>query len=152
MKSIIFIFQIRLTLNRNCGVCNQSLNVDSLENINNDNCCFCYYDALIKQLPNKNTNFSSFMMKNTSEDTLESDGEQKEHIKLVHANFSSDVGKPSFFVAVDYFKKRVVVTIRGTESLKDSMTTMQWNAAPIPNTNPSLQWHAHQVRFQNKIK
>lgn len=79
------------------------------------------------------------------------DEQVKDHIKLVHANFSSDVGKPSFFVAIDYFKKKIVVTIRGTESLKDSLTTMQWNAAPIPYINPNYQWYAHQVNFNKKI-
>ena len=52
--------------------------------IENDNCCFCYYDALKKQLP--------LVSKSTDDlDQIYINDEKKSHIKVVMANFYSDV-------------------------------------------------------------
>jgi len=122
--------------NINNGTCinKNNLNIDP-EIINNDNCCFCYYDALIKQLPDQNNNENN------------NNSNNKEHIKLIHADFSSDISKPCYFVAVDYFKQKIVITIRGTESLKDSITNMQWNPIKIPDIETNLNWNAHEVKL-----
>jgi hypothetical protein len=74
---------------------------------------------------------------------------KKHHIKLIKANFSSDVGKPSYYVAIDFLKKKIVITIRGTESLSDSITDMQWKAILIPFTDPELGWYGHEVIKSN---
>jgi hypothetical protein len=66
-----------------CGFNNQKLNdtfkssyLDD-DHIENDNCCFCYYDAVLKQLPKLSKSSMS--------------GSRENHVKLIHANFSSDV-------------------------------------------------------------
>lgn len=48
-------------------------------------------------------------------------------------------------MAIDFCKKKVVITIRGTESLKDSITDMQWKAMPMPGVDPELGWYGHEV-------
>lgn len=45
-------------------------------NIEDDNCCFCYYDGLRRQLPKRPQSFVD---------------EQHDHIQLIYANFHSDV-------------------------------------------------------------
>ncbi len=105
---------------------------EEINEIENDNCCFCYYSALVKQLPESTK--------------IDEEKSSKKHVKIVHANFSSDVGKPSYYVALDLLMKKVVITIRGTESLRDSITDMQWKAVLIPNTDPSLEWYGHEVK------
>ncbi len=51
---------------------------------------------------------------------------------------------PSYFVALDFSKKKIVITIKGAESLKESLTKMQWNSINIPNVDPSLEWHGNE--------
>jgi len=41
--------------------------------------------------------------------------------------------KPSFFVTLDHLKKKLVITIRGTQSLKDFLTNIQWKAVLLPD-------------------
>lgn len=135
--------------------------------IENDNCCFCYYRALVRQLPNFAT--SSESLTETKVQEIKKRLVKKDHIKIVYANFCSDVinffqiwkqkkkifyfyflkilqiGKPCYFVAVDFLKKKIVITIRGTESLTDSITDMQWKAECLPNIDPKLGWFGHEV-------
>jgi hypothetical protein len=59
--------------------------------------------------------------------------------------FFLKVAKPSFFVAIDFLKKKVVITVRGTENLRDSITDMQWRAVSLPNIESSLEWFGHEV-------
>ena len=39
-------------------------------------------------------------------------------IRIVYATYHVDVGKTPFFVAVDYTKQKIVISIRGTLSMK----------------------------------
>jgi hypothetical protein len=57
-------------------------------------------------------------------------------------------------VAIDLLKKKVVITIRGTESLRDSVTDMQWRATLMPNVDSSLEWYGHEgiVKSANYLK
>jgi sn1-specific diacylglycerol lipase len=111
------------------------------DHIENDNCCFCYYDAVLKQLPDPVSKQSMLNL----HDEIKLNKKFKNHVKLIHANFSSDVGKPSYFVAVDFNKRKIVITIRGTESLTDSITDMQWKAIKMPNVDESFGWYGHEV-------
>ena len=63
----------------------------------------------------------------------------------------NQIGKPSYFVAIDYLKKKVIITIRGTESLKDFLTDIQWKAVPLPGVDPTLDWHGHEVTINRYI-
>ena len=114
---------------------------DVEECIENDNCCMCYYDAVLRQLPSlamgvtdKPDEFFMFDEKN----------HKQKHIKIIHANFSSDIGKPCYFVALDFWKRKLVISIRGTESFRDWITDMQWRAIPMPNVERELEWHGHE--------
>jgi sn1-specific diacylglycerol lipase len=51
---------------------------------------------------------------------------------------------PAFFIAVDYQYKRVIISIRGTSSVKDAMTDIQHTPVPIPNMNLKQEWYGHQ--------
>lgn len=39
-------------------------------------------------------------------------------VEVTYATFHVDVGETPFFVAVDYDKKKIVISIRGTSSMK----------------------------------
>lgn len=63
---------------------------DDREFIENDNCCLCYYDAVTRQLPKlsqqEEEDFYDEVFKFD-----ESDYPKRKHIKIIYANFSSDV-------------------------------------------------------------
>ena len=50
-------------------------------------------------------------------------------------------------MAVDFLKKKIVVTIRGTESLSDWITDLQWKATPMPNVDTTWEWFGHEVFY-----
>jgi hypothetical protein len=138
--------------NKLCG--RQKLRTVSLEDVSieNDNCCFCYYDALVKQLPEPTMAFTVANEKDSEgvanvreNEIIRLSRDKKSHIKITHANFSSDVSKPAYYVAVDYLKKKVVISIRGTQSLTDFITDMQMRAVPLPGVDQSLYWYGHEV-------
>jgi hypothetical protein len=138
--------------NRSCG--HQKLRTVNVEDVSieNDNCCFCYYDALVKQLPERPTmaftvaNEKEMQTANVNEnEVIRLSRDKKSHIKITHANFSSDVSKPAYYVAVDFLKKKVVISIRGTQSLTDFITDMQMRAVPLPGIDQSLYWYGHEV-------
>lgn len=76
-----------------------------------DNCCLCNYAAL-KQMV--------------------SDGD----VEVIYATFHVDIGETPFFVAVDYAKEKVVVSIRGTLSMKDILTDLNAEGEPLPLNPP----------------
>ncbi len=53
------------------------------------------------------------------------------------------VEKTPYYVAVDYFYKKIIIAIRGTESLQDAITDMQHYQILIPGTDPAKNWYAH---------
>lgn len=60
-----------------------------------DNCCQCNYAALQQMV-------------------------QEGDVDVVYATYHVDVGETPFFVAVDYVRQKVVISIRGTLSMKVS--------------------------------
>ena len=66
------------------------------DHIENDNCCFCYYGAVLRQLPDYSSKSSDYehdyldQQLQTDEASFSS-STVKEQVKLVYANFSSDV-------------------------------------------------------------
>lgn len=60
-------------------------------NIENDNCCLCYYRALIIQLPNFTKSDDDLNDKNPAKELKKNLKKTKRHIKIIYANFISDV-------------------------------------------------------------
>ncbi|XP_076753679.1 inactivation no afterpotential E isoform X3 [Xylocopa sonorina] len=88
-----------------------------------DNCCQCNYVALRKMI-----------------DVAEVD--------IIYATFHVDVGETPFFVALDYTKKKVVVSIRGTLSMKDVLTDLNAEGEVLPLSPPKDDWLGHKGMVQ----
>ncbi|KAL0120705.1 hypothetical protein PUN28_008402 [Cardiocondyla obscurior] len=89
-----------------------------------DNCCRCNYAALSRM--------------------LESLGE----IEVVYATFHVDVGETPFFVALDYTKRKIVISIRGTLSMKDVLTDLNAEGEVLPLSPPREDWYGHKGMVQ----
>ncbi|XP_066255734.1 diacylglycerol lipase-alpha isoform X3 [Euwallacea similis] len=83
-----------------------------------DNCCRCNYAALQK---------------------LTDLGD----IEIVYATYHVDVGETPFFVALDYDRKKIVISIRGTLSMKDILTDLNAESETIPLNPPREDWTGH---------
>ncbi|KAJ8688354.1 hypothetical protein QAD02_024149, partial [Eretmocerus hayati] len=88
-----------------------------------DSCCQCNYAALQRMV-------------------------EIGEIEVVYATFHVDVGETPFFVALDYTKKKVVVSIRGTLSMKDVMTDLNAEGEVLPLTPPRDDWLGHKGMVQ----
>ncbi|XP_026299974.1 sn1-specific diacylglycerol lipase alpha isoform X3 [Apis mellifera] len=88
-----------------------------------DNCCQCNYVALRKMV-----------------DVAE--------VEVIYATFHVDVGETPFFVALDYTKKKVVVSIRGTLSMKDVLTDLNAEGEVLPLSPPRDDWLGHKGMVQ----
>ncbi|XP_018355248.1 PREDICTED: sn1-specific diacylglycerol lipase alpha [Trachymyrmex septentrionalis] len=88
-----------------------------------DNCCRCNYAALSRML------------------IL---GE----IEVVYATFHVDVGETPFFVALDYTKRKIVISIRGTLSMKDVLTDLNAEGEVLPLSPPREDWFGHKGMVQ----
>lgn len=55
-------------------------------------------------------------------------------VEVIYATFHVDIGETPFFVAVDYAKEKIVVSIRGTLSMKDILTDLNAEGEPLPLT------------------
>ncbi|GAU97603.1 hypothetical protein RvY_08874-2 [Ramazzottius varieornatus] len=92
--------------------------------IEEDNCCGCHSSAMWA------------VMHSLAED---------DSVQFVHASYTGGVGMTPYFLALDHLEKKIVVTIRGTLSMKDLVTDLNADAEFIPvnplQTNPP--WLAH---------
>ncbi|XP_063979131.1 diacylglycerol lipase-alpha isoform X4 [Diachasmimorpha longicaudata] len=88
-----------------------------------DNCCQCNYAALRRMI-------------------------EIGEIEIIYATFHVDVGETPFFVALDYTKKKVVISIRGTLSMKDVLTDLNAEAEVLPLTPPRDDWLGHKGMVQ----
>ncbi|XP_063219967.1 diacylglycerol lipase-alpha isoform X2 [Bacillus rossius redtenbacheri] len=88
-----------------------------------DNCCQCNYAALRNLV-----------------DTGQVD--------VVYATYHVDVGETPFFVAVDYSRSKIVVSIRGTLSMKDVITDLNAEGETLPVTPPREDWVGHKGMVQ----
>ncbi|XP_036221138.1 uncharacterized protein inaE isoform X2 [Bactrocera oleae] len=91
-----------------------------------DNCCFCNYAALKKTL-------------------------QVGDVEIIYATYHVDVGETPFFVAVDYTQKKIVVSIRGTLSMKDILTDLNADGEVLPLSPPRDDWLGHKGMVQAAI-
>ncbi|XP_015173086.1 PREDICTED: sn1-specific diacylglycerol lipase alpha isoform X5 [Polistes dominula] len=88
-----------------------------------DNCCQCNYAALRKMV-------------------------EVGEVEVIYATFHVDVGETPFFVALDYSKRKVVVSIRGTLSMKDVLTDLNAEGEVLPLTPPKDDWLGHKGMVQ----
>lgn len=91
-----------------------------------DNCCLCNYAAL-KQM------------------VAEGD------VEVIYATYHVDIGETPFFVAVDYAREKVVVSIRGTLSMKDVLTDLNAEGEPLPLNPPREDWLGHKGMVQAAV-
>ncbi|KAH8291632.1 hypothetical protein KR018_007850 [Drosophila ironensis] len=91
-----------------------------------DNCCLCNYAALKKTL-------------------------QLGDIDIVYATYHVDVGETPFFVAIDYTQRAIVISIRGTLSMKDILTDLNAEGEVLPLQPPRDDWLGHKGMVQAAI-
>lgn len=88
-----------------------------------DNCCQCNY-AVLKKL----TDFGD--------------------IDIIYATYHVDIGETPFFVALDYDRKKIVISIRGTLSMKDILTDLNAEGETLPLNPPKDDWLGHKGMVQ----
>lgn len=97
-----------------------------------DNCCNCNYTALKQMI---------------------SGGD----IEVIYTTFHVDVAETPFFVAIDYSKSKIVISIRGTLSMKDILTDLNAEGDVLPLNPPRDDFIGHKgivqaaVYLQNKL-
>jgi len=89
-----------------------------------DNCCQCNVAALREQV-------------------------ERGDVEVVFATYHVDVGQTPFFVAVDYTRRKVVLSIRGTLSMKDVITDLNAEGEPLPLHPPKEDWLGHKVGYKH---
>ncbi|XP_036318147.1 uncharacterized protein LOC118733064 isoform X2 [Rhagoletis pomonella] len=109
-----------------CFTCCCRPQTDTPPTVIQDNCCFCNYAALKKTL-------------------------QVGDIEIIYATYHVDVGETPFFVAVDYTQKKIVVSIRGTLSMKDILTDLNADGEVLPLSPPRDDWLGHKGMVQAAI-
>lgn len=83
-----------------------------------DNCCGC--------------NVAAFRMMAPSEG-----------LDLVYVTYHVDVGETPFFVALDHRRRAIVISIRGTLSMKDVITDLNAESEPLPMDTIKEDWLGH---------
>ncbi|XP_046382989.1 diacylglycerol lipase-alpha-like isoform X2 [Ischnura elegans] len=69
-------------------------------------------------------------------------------VDVVYATYHVDVGETPFFVAVDYAERKVIISIRGTLSMKDVITDLNAEGEPLPLAPPREDWLGHKGMVQ----
>ncbi|XP_069685580.1 diacylglycerol lipase-alpha isoform X2 [Periplaneta americana] len=88
-----------------------------------DNCCHCNYAALRRMV-------------------------EIGEVEVIYATYHVDVGETPFFVAVDYTRRKIVISIRGTLSMKDVITDLNAEGEPLPLNPPREDWLGHKGMVQ----
>lgn len=101
---------------------NKQENIDIVE----DNCCYCNYAALKRMV------------------TV---GE----VEVIYTTFHVDVAETPFFVAVDYTMKKIVISIRGTLSMKDILTDLNAEGDVLPIEPREDEWFGHKGMAQAAV-
>lgn len=68
---------------------------------------------------------------------------QDHDFELIYANFCNRIAEPPFFVAIDYGKRSIVISIRGTLSLEDILTDLNASEEILPLNPPREDWFTH---------
>ncbi|XP_021926065.1 sn1-specific diacylglycerol lipase alpha isoform X2 [Zootermopsis nevadensis] len=88
-----------------------------------DNCCQCNYAALRRMV-------------------------EIGEVEVIYATYHVDVGETPFFVAVDFTRHKIVISIRGTLSMKDVITDLNAEGEPLPLNPPREDWLGHKGMVQ----
>ncbi|XP_031627967.1 sn1-specific diacylglycerol lipase alpha isoform X2 [Contarinia nasturtii] len=91
-----------------------------------DNCCKCNYAAMKRML-------------------------SQTEAEVIYTTFHVDVGETPFFVAVDYTKEKIVVSIRGTLSMKDVLTDLNAEGDVLPLEPRRDEWVGHKGMVQAAV-
>lgn len=91
-----------------------------------DNCCNCNYAALKQMI---------------------SVGD----IEVIYTTFHVDVAETPFFVAIDYSKAKIVISIRGTLSMKDVLTDLNAEGDVLPLIPPRDDFIGHKGMVQAAV-
>lgn len=91
-----------------------------------DNCCYCNYAAMKRFLKITDA-------------------------EVVYTTFHVDVGETPFFVAVDYKMEKIVVSIRGTLSMKDVLTDLNAEGDVLPLEPRREDWVGHKGMIQAAV-
>ncbi|XP_045581841.1 diacylglycerol lipase-alpha isoform X2 [Procambarus clarkii] len=83
-----------------------------------DNCCGCNVAAFMRMAPS-------------------------EGLDLVYVTYHVDVGETPFFVALDHHRRTIVISIRGTLSMKDVITDLNAESEPLPMDAIKEDWLGH---------
>lgn len=76
---------------------------------------------------------------------------QMTEAEVIYTTFHVDVGETPFFVAVDYTKERIVVSIRGTLSMKDVLTDLNAEGEVLPLEPRRDDWVGHKGMVQAAV-
>ena len=117
------------------GMCCTSGSTNKLRSdiVVEDNCCQCNFAAL----------------KNMC---------QTHNYEMIYATYHVAIGEPPFFVALDYDKNSIVISVRGTLSLHDVITDLNAEGELLPTDPIHEDWLAHKgmveaaVYIRNKLK
>ncbi|XP_037774367.1 diacylglycerol lipase-alpha-like [Penaeus monodon] len=66
-----------------------------------------------------------------------------EGMDLVYVTYHVDVGETPFFVALDHRRRAIVISIRGTLSMKDVITDLNAESEPLPMDTIKDDWLGH---------
>ncbi|KAG5681216.1 hypothetical protein PVAND_010670 [Polypedilum vanderplanki] len=91
-----------------------------------DNCCLCNYTALKEMI---------------------GDGD----VEITYVTYHVDIGETPFFVAVDYARQKIVISIRGTLSMKDILTDLNAEGEPLPLNSPREEFLGHKGMVQAAV-
>ncbi|XP_059484399.1 diacylglycerol lipase-alpha-like [Neocloeon triangulifer] len=72
-------------------------------------------------------------------------------VEVVFATYHVGIGQTAFFVALDFDRRAVVLSIRGTLSMADVLTDLNADAAPLPLHPPRDDWLAHKGMVQAAV-
>ena len=72
-------------------------------------------------------------------------------VEVVWGTCHVDVGETPFFISVDMTKKVIVITIRGTLSMKDIITDLNAECELIPLQNINHEWKGHKVKLYKLV-
>ena len=98
-----------------------------------DNCCQCNYAALRNMC-------------------------QTHDYEVIYATYHVAIGEPPFFVALDYDKRSIVISVRGTLSLHDIITDLNAEGELLPTEPVHDDWLGHKgmveaaVYIRDKLK
>ncbi|XP_018570256.1 sn1-specific diacylglycerol lipase alpha isoform X2 [Anoplophora glabripennis] len=106
-----------------CFPCRKPTSEGGNPEIVEDNCCQCNYAAL---------------------DKLTDYGD----IEIIYATYHVDIGQTPFFVALDFDRKKVVISVRGTLSMKDILTDLNAEGETLPLNPPREDWLGHKGMVQ----